>query len=125
MPFMVIPATAERKPSAGFSQGFEFLVLEGAEQTARYWEAMLPAGRAVLAALDMVFSIGNTTIHMAGALGVRTWVALKAVPDWRWMLERADSLWYPTARLFRQTGVGDWRAPIGDAKRALEVLRGG
>lgn len=79
----------------------------------------------LIANLDLVIAADSAVAHLAGALGKPVWIVLPFAPDWRWMLERADSLWYPTARLFRQTGVGDWRAPIGDAKRALEVLRGG
>jgi tetratricopeptide (TPR) repeat protein len=52
---------------------------------------------------------GNTAIaHLAGALGRRAWVALKYVPDWRWLLDRSDSPWYPTLRLFRQPKPDDW-----------------
>ena len=46
--------------------------------------------------------------HLAGALGRPVWIALKHVPDWRWMVDREDTPWYRTARLFRQTGRGDW-----------------
>ena len=46
---------------------------------------------------------------LAGALAVPVWIALMLTPDWRWLLGRDDSPWYPTARLFRQTKVGDWR----------------
>ncbi len=60
--------------------------------------------------------------HLAGALGCRTFVALRKIPDWRWLLDREDSPFYPTARLFRQTEKGDWTpvfARIADAARAL------
>jgi hypothetical protein len=46
--------------------------------------------------------------HLAGALGIPVWTALQFVPDWRWQLERQDSPWYPTMRLFRQSKPGDW-----------------
>jgi len=63
---------------------------------------------AQIAALDLVISVDNATVHMAGALGVPTWVLLPFAPDWRWMLDRDDSLWYPSVRLFRQSQHGRW-----------------
>jgi hypothetical protein len=60
------------------------------------------------AAMDLVISIDNSTVHMAGALNVPVWVMLPIVPDWRWMLNRTDSPWYSSVRLFRQTDAGDW-----------------
>ena len=50
--------------------------------------------------------------HLAGPLGARAWVVLQAVPDWRWLIERDDSPWYPTMRLFRQRAPGDWSAAV-------------
>jgi tetratricopeptide (TPR) repeat protein len=64
---------------------------------------------AVMQNLDLVISSDTSVAHLAGALGVRVWVALSQVPDWRWMLQREDSPWYPTMRLFRQTRSGDWQ----------------
>jgi tetratricopeptide (TPR) repeat protein len=63
---------------------------------------------AIMRNLDLVITSDTAAAHLAGALGVETWVALCAVPDWRWMLERDDSPWYPTMRLFRQEEWGDW-----------------
>ncbi|MFM9265650.1 tetratricopeptide repeat protein [Tychonema sp. BBK16] len=63
---------------------------------------------AVISALDLVISVDTSVAHLAGALGKPVWVLLSFVPDWRWMLEREDSPWYPTARLFRQEKAGDW-----------------
>lgn len=63
---------------------------------------------AVLRNLDLLITTDTAIAHVAGALGVQTWVALSHVPDWRWLLERRDSPWYPTLRLFRQPSVGDW-----------------
>jgi hypothetical protein len=58
--------------------------------------------------MDMVITIDNSTAHLAGALGVPTWVMLPFARDWRWFQARTDSLWYPTMRLFRQPQRGDW-----------------
>jgi FkbM family methyltransferase len=63
---------------------------------------------AVMMNLDLVISADTATAHLAGALGCPLWIALKQVPEWRWMMDREDTPWYPTARLFRQTRRGDW-----------------
>jgi len=68
----------------------------------------LDAFAAQVAAMDLIISVSNTTVHMAGALGVPTWVMLNAVPLKFWMLERSDSPWYPSVRLFRQQTPGHW-----------------
>jgi hypothetical protein len=67
---------------------------------------------AVLRNLDLVITADTSIAHIAGALGVPTWLALAHVPDWRWLLEREDSPWYPTVRLFRQTSAGDWSSVV-------------
>ncbi len=59
--------------------------------------------------LDLVISVDTSAVHLAGALGKSVWTLLPYSPDWRWMLDRHDSPWYPTMRLFRQTGSGDWQ----------------
>jgi hypothetical protein len=63
---------------------------------------------ALIQALDLVVSIDTAVVHLAGALGAPAWVALPFIPDWRWLLSREDSPWYPTLRLFRQRKPGDW-----------------
>lgn len=67
---------------------------------------------AQIAALDLVISIDNATVHLAGALGRPTWVLLPFAPDWRWLLGREDSLWYAGLRLFRQPFPGEWTAVL-------------
>ena len=71
-------------------------------------EGALVETAAVIENLDLVVTTDTALAHLAGALGARVWIALPHVPDWRWLLERADSPWYPTARLFRQVTPGDW-----------------
>jgi tetratricopeptide (TPR) repeat protein len=66
-----------------------------------------------LAALDLIITVDTATAHLAGAIGQETWVLLMRVPDWRWLLERGDSPWYPTARLFRQAAPRQW-APVAE-----------
>lgn len=65
---------------------------------------------AIMDNLDLIITSDTSIAHLAGALGRRTWVALRWVPDWRWLLDRNDSPWYPTMRLFRQQEPGDWSA---------------
>lgn len=72
---------------------------------------------AVMAQLDLVITCDTAMAHLAGALGRPTWIALKHVPDWRWLLERTDCPWYPSVRLFRQSRRGDW-AGVFDAMQA-------
>jgi hypothetical protein len=82
---------------------------------------------AIMKNLDLVITSDTAAAHLAGALGVKVWVALQMVPEWRWMLAREDSPWYPTMRLFRQTRLGDWPEVFGRIAGALErlVARGG
>ncbi len=65
---------------------------------------------AVMKNLDLVITSDSAVAHLAGALGVPVWVAIPFVPDWRWLLHREDSPWYPTMRLFRQPEMGNWQA---------------
>jgi tetratricopeptide (TPR) repeat protein len=75
---------------------------------------------AIIENLDLVISADSAPAHLAGALGATVWVALKHVPDWRWLLGRDDSPWYPSMRLFRQTEPGNWDSVFGDIHNALE-----
>lgn len=75
---------------------------------------------AVAQAVDLVISSDTALAHLAGALGRPVWLALRRVPDFRWLLDRDDSPWYPTMRLFRQRSEGDWGELIG---RMVEALR--
>jgi tetratricopeptide (TPR) repeat protein len=74
---------------------------------------------AIMKNLDLVITADTAVAHLAGALGVPVWVALPYAPDWRWMLERDDSPWYPTMRLFRQRSPGDWNGVFAEICRAL------
>jgi ADP-heptose:LPS heptosyltransferase len=63
---------------------------------------------AIMMNIDLVVCSDSAVAHLAGALGVPVWVALPQVPDWRWLLEREDSPWYPSMRLFRQARRDNW-----------------
>lgn len=73
-----------------------------------------------IAALDLMVTIDSMPAHLAGAMGVPTWVLLHSHCDWRWMENRTDSPWYPAMRLFRQKHPGDWPPVIAHVKQELE-----
>jgi len=80
---------------------------------------------ALLANLDLVISIDTATAHLAGALGIPVWVLTHFPPEWRWLLGRDDSPWYPTMRLFRQARGQPWDEVISGAGQALRGLKAG
>lgn len=77
---------------------------------------------AAVQAMDLIISVDSTLVHLAGALGKPVWTLLPYSPDWRWMLNREDSPWYPTMRLFRQPKPGDWASVITRVKAELTAL---
>jgi Tfp pilus assembly protein PilF len=74
---------------------------------------------AVMANLDLVIAVDTAVVHLAGAIGVQAWVLVAEPADWRWLLNRTDSPWYPTLRLFRQTRAAEWGPPLAEAAEAL------
>ncbi|NML42687.1 tetratricopeptide repeat protein [Ramlibacter sp. G-1-2-2] len=74
---------------------------------------------ALAAEMDLVITVCTSGAHLAGALGLPTWVLLAQRADWRWLLHREDSPWYPSARLFRQDGTGDWAPVIARVREEL------
>jgi hypothetical protein len=77
---------------------------------------------AVMENLDLIITSDTAIAHLAGALARPIWVALKYVPDWRWLLDSDDSPWYPTMRLFRQKKLYDWSVPFQDIAVELDAL---
>jgi len=80
---------------------------------------------AIVANLGLVISVDTSMAHLAGALGIPAWVLLHKSPDWRWLLDRTDSPWYPTARLFRQSTLGIWQDVVGRVEQELRDLIAG
>jgi tetratricopeptide (TPR) repeat protein len=98
------------------------------------WPGLLDAGpqlhdfgdtAALMESLDLVISVCTAPAHLAGALGRPVWVLLSHAADWRWLLEREDSPWYPSARLFRQPARGDWDAVLQRVRAELLALPAG
>jgi hypothetical protein len=79
---------------------------------------------ALIQNLDLVITIDTSVAHLAGALGKPVWVMLPYVADWRWMLDREDSPWYPSMKLFRQPKAGDWEAVVARVAAELRRLAG-
>jgi ADP-heptose:LPS heptosyltransferase len=75
--------------------------------------------------LDLVISVDTSIVHLAGALGKPVWLLNRFDTEWRWLLEREDSPWYPTLRQFRQPAPGDWNSVMGNVRDALQRLAAG
>ncbi len=113
--------------------GLEFVSLvkdlkRGDAQTLRALGEVVPLGRefrdfadtaAAVSLLDLVISVDTAVAHLAGALAKPVWILLPYSADWRWLLDRDDSPWYPTARLFRQAAIGDWDGVLERVRHEL------
>jgi predicted O-linked N-acetylglucosamine transferase (SPINDLY family) len=77
---------------------------------------------ALIELMDLVITVDTSVAHLAGAMGKPVWILLPFNPDWRWLLDRADNPWYPTARLFRQPAQGEWNPVIEQVANELRAL---
>ena len=75
---------------------------------------------ALLNHLDLLISVDSAPAHLAGALNLPVWMLITKVPDWRWLLERTDSPWYSSMRLFRQPEIGNWASVLNTVKVTLK-----
>ena len=85
------------------------------------FDAPLPLAEVagIIAELDLLISVDTALAHLAGALGVPVWTLISRVPDWRWMLDREDTDWYASMRLFRQTEIGNWSGVVENVRAQL------
>ena len=104
----------QKGPGAEQAAGAGFPIIDLGNRLEHFADAA-----AVMMSLDLVVTVDTAAAHCAGALGVPVWVALPFAPDWRWLLDREDSPWYPTMRLFRQKQFGQW--PEVFARIAAEI----
>jgi hypothetical protein len=123
---------ARLRPILQFA-GFEFYSFQRGEQRAELAELAschpvhdvsgtcpdLVEAAADLLRIDLLITVDTMLAHLAGALGIPVWVLLPWEADWRWMLDRSDSPWYPTMWLFRQSAPGDWRSAVRQVAAAL------
>jgi len=72
--------------------------------------------------MDLIVTVDTSVAHLAGAMGKAVWILLSNVPDSRWLLDRADSPWYPSAELFRQANTGGWESLLGHLKTKLATI---
>jgi ADP-heptose:LPS heptosyltransferase len=77
---------------------------------------------ALIGCLDLVITVDTSVAHLAGALGCRTWILLPYTPDYRWLLDREDSPWYPTMRLFRQNESREYQSVLDRMRSELKGL---
>jgi hypothetical protein len=76
---------------------------------------------AVIKTLDILVAVDTAVVHLAGAIGAEAWVLVPEPADWRWLLDRADSPWYPTLKLFRQRRAAEWAPVLAEVAQALRA----
>jgi tetratricopeptide (TPR) repeat protein len=110
----------QKDPPASDRAALERITRLSAVHVPAYPLENFAATAALIAQLDCVISIDTSVAHVAAALGKPTWIMLPYAPDWRWLLERENSPWYPSVRLFRQTAPDDWSGVLERVQQALQ-----
>jgi hypothetical protein len=100
----------------------EFIARTGRISLHQEWLTDFAETAALLAEMDLIISVDTSVAHLAGALGKQVWILLSYAPDFRWLLDRQDSPWYPTATLFRQTALSDWDGVLAEMAGRLQEL---
>lgn len=101
------------------AEGGEALIINAAAEVKDFSDTA-----AIVEQMDLIISVDTSLVHLAGALGKEVWCLLPYTPDWRWMVDRTDSPWYPTLRLFRQETPGDWDGVFDAVIAALQEKLG-
>ncbi len=101
-------------------QGSTLNIIDATDQIGDYADTA-----AIIDRLDLVISVDTSVAHLAAAMAKPVWMLLPFRPEWRWLLERSDSPWYPTLRLYRQPAAGDWRGVMIEVAEALAELAAG
>jgi tetratricopeptide (TPR) repeat protein len=120
--FEQIRPILDQPKASFFSLQIPFGTSKGADSRLVDWTEHLhgfASTAGLIAQMDLIITVDTAVAHLAGSMGRNVWVMLPHTPDWRWMLDRTDSPWYPTMRLFRQPSVGDWDSVITNVSTAL------
>ena len=96
-------------------------MLEGVPQLHQHQDDLIDFSdtAALIECLDLVITVDTSVAHLAGALGKPVWILVPALHDFRWLLDRTDTPWYPSAQLFRQSEAGEWREVLTEVEGAL------
>ena len=109
-------------------QGVDFFNLQGGPRALDCGDELIPLQNriadfsdtaAIINELDLVITVDTAVAHLAGALGKPTWILIAALPDWRWMMDRSDTPWYSTAKLYRASTETGWSATLAEVKNQL------
>ncbi len=99
------------------------LILDGRQDIACFEDDLVDFAEtaALISNMDLVISVCTSVAHLAGAMGKPVWLLLAFNADWRWLVDRSDSPWYPSVRLFRQTRIGDWDSVVSTVADEVEA----
>ena len=111
----IVPFRLQREVGTTLAYGDGGLVLRDLEPD----DGDLADGASAVNGLDLVITVDTSVAHLAGALNKECWILLSFAPDFRWLRDRPDSLWYPSVRLFRQPSPGDWESTVEQVRLAL------